>query len=99
MKKLIITLLLCVGMILPLPASKNIKLKELPKAIVTSVSKLFGKEFEYDKIKVSDKRGRKFYNVRGEYNDRDYEILFDVTGKIVKLESEPVDDDDDKDED
>ena len=74
-------------MILPLSA-KKVEIEDLPKPITLSITKMFGKEFEYNKAKVKEKHGKLIYEIDGEYDDYNYEILFDKDGKILKIEKE-----------
>ena len=67
-------------------SAKSIKIKDLPKAVVESIKKVYP-QLELEKAKVRDKRGTLIYKVKGEYEADG--------GKILDVDEEFEDDSDD----
>ena len=62
---------------------------DLPLAVTNTLKKDFsGYEFEdTEKIKMAD--GKEFYKVEAELKEKEYELLFDTAGMLIKKTEEP----------
>lgn len=72
----------------------KIKKSEIPAAVSSTLENEYS-GYEIEEAEISETPEGKFVEVEIENDDQEMEILFDMTGNVVKKEAEEEDEDDD----
>ena len=78
-----------------LEREEELDFHELPEPVKRTIKYTLGENFEIDETTKKMRRGKTFYDIDVEIDDREIELYIAVNGKLLKRE---VEDDDDTDE-